>query len=109
MSVSSSPSSIALVVIAAASVALMLVRPRGIAEVWWVGAGALLLVLTRLVSLPLAVHAVGEGADVYLFLVGMMLLSQLASEHGVFDWLSGRALRAARGSPPLLTFVLITA
>ena len=34
------------------SILLMLLRPRGIAEPWWVGGGALLLVLTRL--LPIA-------------------------------------------------------
>ncbi len=36
--------------------------------------------------------------DVCLFLIGMMLLSELAREHGVFDWLSSVAVRSARGS-----------
>ncbi|MGB7132398.1 MAG: SLC13 family permease, partial [Candidatus Sulfotelmatobacter sp.] len=31
-------------------------------------------------------------------LIGMMLLSELAREHGVFDWLSSLAMRAAGGS-----------
>jgi arsenical pump membrane protein len=97
---------VAIALIVAVSIALMLIRPREIAEVWWVGAGALLLVLARLVPLSLAVHAVGEGADVYFFLLGMMLLSQLASEHGVFDWLSGWTIRSARGSSARL-FTLV--
>ncbi len=84
--------------IVAASILLMLVRPRGIAEVYWIGGGALLLVSLRLVPLPLAGKAVAEGADVYLFLIGMMLLAELAREHGVFDWMSSAALRSARGS-----------
>ena len=84
--------------IAGFSILLMLVRPKGIREVYWIGAGALLLVLLRLVPLKLAGHAVAEGADVYLFLIGMMLLSELAREHGVFDWLSSVAVRAAHGS-----------
>ena len=80
------------------SIALMLLRPRGIPEVYWVGGGALLLVLLRLVPIKLAGKAVAEGLDVYLFLIGMMLLSALAREHGVFDWLSSVAVRGADGS-----------
>ena len=36
-----------LILIVAASILLMLVRPRGVAEVYWVGAGAMLLVLWK--------------------------------------------------------------
>lgn len=89
---------ILLSLIAGLSILLMLVRPRGVAEVYWVSGGALLLVLLRLVPLKLAGKAVAEGTDVYLFLIGMMLLSELAREHGVFDWLSSAALRGAHGS-----------
>jgi arsenical pump membrane protein len=88
------------------SIVLMLVRPRGIPEVYWIGGGALLLVLLRLVPLRLAWKAVAEGSDVYLFLVGMMLLSELAREHGVFDWLSSAAVRGANGSTARL-FTLV--
>jgi arsenical pump membrane protein len=87
-----------LLLIVALSLLLMLVRPRGIAEVYWVGSGAILLLLLRLVPLRLAGHAIAEGSDVYLFLTGMMLLSELAREHGVFDWLAALALRGAEGS-----------
>ena len=80
------------------SISLMLIRPKDIAEVYWVGGGAVSLILLRLVSVRLAVKAVGEGTDVYLFLIGMMLLSELAREHGVFDWVSSAAVRGARGS-----------
>ncbi len=80
------------------SILLMLVRPRDIPEVYWVGGGALLLIVLRLIPLGLAGKAAAEGADVYLFLIGMMLLSELAREHGVFDWLSSAALERAHGS-----------
>ncbi len=76
----------------------MLIRPRGIPEVYWIGGGASLLLALRLVPLKLAGKAVAEGLDVYLFLIGMMLLSELAKEHGVFDWLSSVAVRQAHGS-----------
>jgi arsenical pump membrane protein len=80
------------------SILLMLVRPRGIAEVYWIGGGVALLLAIRLVPLNLAGKAIAEGTDVYLFLAGMMLLSELAREHGVFDWLGGVAVRGAKGS-----------
>ncbi len=89
---------ILLPLIVAVSIALMLIRPRGIPEFYWIGGGALLLLLLRLVPLQLAGRAVAEGTDVYLFLIGMMVLSELAREYGVFDWLSSVAVRNANGS-----------
>lgn len=89
---------ILLAAIVGVSILLMLVRPRGIAEVWWIGGGALLLVTLRLMPLRLAGRAIAQGSDVYLFLIGMMLLSELASEQGVFDWMSSLAVRRAGGS-----------
>jgi arsenical pump membrane protein len=80
------------------SIALMLTRPRGIPEVWWISGGALLLIALRLVPLELAGQAVAKGSDVYLFLIGMMLLSELAREQGVFDWVASVAVRGAKGS-----------
>ncbi len=84
--------------IVAVSVALMLIRPRGFPEVYWIGGGVLLLLSLRLINLPLAWRAVGKALDVCFFLVGMMLLCELAREHGVFDWLSAIAVRKADGS-----------
>jgi len=66
--------------------------------VYWIAGGVLLLLIFRLVPLQLAGRAAVKALDVCLFLVGMMLLSELAREHGVFDWLSSVAVRSARGS-----------
>ena len=84
----------------------MLLRPRGIAEVYWVGTGTVLLVLLRLVPLSLAARAIAAGTDVYLFLAGMMLLSELARDFGVFDWMAFVAEQHAEGSAVRL-FTLI--
>src|SRR3984885_851075 len=89
---------IVLPMIVALSIVLMLTRPRGIPEVWWISGGALLLIALRLVPVKLAGQAVAKGSDVYLFLTGMMLLSELAREQGVFDWVASVAVRGARGS-----------
>jgi arsenical pump membrane protein len=89
---------VVLALIVAVSILLMLIRPRDIPEVYWVGGGAVLLIVLRLIPLKLAGKAAAEGSDVYLFLLGMMLLSELAREHGVFDWLSSAALKGSHGS-----------
>src|ERR1019366_7785709 len=93
-------------IIVALSILLMLWRPRGIGEVWWISGGALLLIVLRLIPLKLAGRAVAEGSDVYLFLAGMMLLAELAREQGVFDWVSSVAVRGAKGSCSRLFFLV---
>jgi arsenical pump membrane protein len=90
------------------SIVLMLIRPRNIPEVYWIGGGVLFLLVLQLVPLQLAGRAVAKAVDVCLFLIGMMLLSELAREHGVFDWLSSVAVRGAKGSCSRL-FALIYA
>ena len=84
----------------------VLLRPKRIQEAFFACAGALLLVLSQLVPVHAALEAVMRGGDVYLFLTGMMLLSELARREGVFDWLAAGAVRAARGSPSRL-FLLV--
>jgi arsenical pump membrane protein len=53
-----------------------------------------------------AVAAAAKGTDVYLFLTGMMIISELARREGVFDWVATYAVRASKGSPSRL-FVLV--
>jgi arsenical pump membrane protein len=92
--------------IAALTVAGILFRPKGWPEALWACLGAASLVVAGRLTAPAAVAAVAEGLDVYLFLTGMMLLSELARREGVFDWLASRAVAAARGSKARL-FTLV--
>jgi arsenical pump membrane protein len=101
-------SQVLLCLIVVVSILLMLIRPRNIPEVYWIGGGVFLLLAFRMVPLRLAGRAAAKGTDVYLFLAGMMLLSELAREHGVFDWLSSVAVRSAKGSYSRL-FLLVYA
>jgi len=64
------------------------------------------MLIFGLISPGRARLAAGQGTDVYLFLTGMMLLSELARREGVFDWLAARAGAAAHGSPRRL-FALV--
>lgn len=100
---------ILLLIIVALSILLMLLRPRNIPEVYWVGSGALLLILTRLIPLSLAGRAIAKGTDVYLFLAGMMLLSEIARENGLFDWIASVAITHARRSARRLFLLLYLA
>ena len=89
---------IVICLIVSISIALMLIRPRNVPEVYWISAGVVLLLGLRLITLKLTERALVKALDVCLFLIGMMLLSELAREHGVFDWLSSIAIRQAKGS-----------
>jgi len=84
--------------IVAISILFMLIRPRNVPEVYWVSAGVVVLLGLRLITFRLAERAFIKALDVCLFLIGMMLLSELAREHGVFDWLSSIAIRKSQGS-----------
>ncbi|MCZ2498717.1 arsenic transporter [Xylophilus sp. Kf1] len=89
---------IAVPVIAAAATAGVILRPARIPEYVWALTGAVLLVVAGLLPWREALAAVGKGTDVYCFLVGMMLLSELGRREGLFDWLAGVAARQAAGS-----------
>lgn len=84
--------------IAALATAGVIVRPFKLPEALWAVTGAALLVLLGLLPLPNAIAAIGKGNDVYLFLLGMMLLSETARREGVFDWIAALAVNAAGGS-----------
>lgn len=84
--------------IAALAIAGVIARPLQWPEAVWAVLGALSLVVFSLVPWRDALGAVEKGTDVYLFLAGMMLLAELARQHGVFDWLAALAARHARGS-----------
>ncbi|MEE1924743.1 arsenic transporter [Pseudomonas sp. 148P] len=84
--------------VAALATAGVILRPWRIPEYVWAMGGALLLGVFGLISPHDALAAVAKGGDVYLFLVGMMVLAELARQEGLFDWLARYAVIHARGS-----------
>lgn len=76
----------------------VILRPFNLAEAVWALAGAAVLVALGLISIPEALAGVSRGTDVYLFLFGMMLLSEVARIEGLFDWLAAVATSHAKGS-----------
>ena len=84
----------------------VIARPFRTPEALWAVIGAALLVLLGLLSPARALVGIARGTDVYLFLAGMMLLSEVARREGLFDWVAAYAVNHAGGSPRRL-FLLV--
>jgi arsenical pump membrane protein len=84
----------------------VIVRPWNLPEFIWAIAGAALLVLFNLLPWPDALAAAAKGTDVYFFLVGMMLLAEVARQEGLFDWLAAWAVRHSQGSAKRLFLIV---
>jgi len=97
---------LAIWIISFLAIAGVIIRPFKMAEAIWAAGGAILLVVSGLISPSEGIRGIAKGADVYLFLTGMMLLAETAREEKLFDWLAAHATRLAKGSPKRL-FILI--
>jgi arsenical pump membrane protein len=86
----------------------VIIRPFRLPEAIWALAGAIALVALGLLPIHDALTGVRKGLDVYLFLIGMMLIAELARREGLFDYLAAYAVEHARGSPQRL-FLLVYA
>jgi arsenical pump membrane protein len=85
-------------IIAAVATIGVILRPFNWPEAIWAVSGAGLLVALQLISPQDVLAGVAKGTDVYLFLIGMMLLAEVARAEGLFDWLAAVATSRARGS-----------
>ena len=90
--------STAIWIVAALATCGVILRPWRVPEFVWAMGGAIVLTVSGLIPPHVALHAIGEGLDVYLFLIGMMVLAELARQQGLFDWLAMYAAQHARGS-----------
>jgi len=84
----------------------IIARPFRMPEYVWAIIGAGILVAFGLLPWRDALSAAGKGTDVYLFLAGMMLLSEIARQEGLFDWLATLAVRCAKGSAERLFLIV---
>lgn len=76
----------------------VIARPWNLPEYIWAVTGAVLLVAFGLLPWQDAMAAAEKGTDVYFFLVGMMLLAEVARKEGLFDWLAQQAVKHSRRS-----------
>ena len=92
--------------IAAVATLGVISRPWNLPEFIWAVAGAALLVLLSLLPWQDALAAAAKGTDVYFFLIGMMLLAEVARQEGLFDWLAAQAVGFAKGSAKRLFMIV---
>jgi arsenical pump membrane protein len=95
-------------IISGLATAGVILRPFSWPEAIWAVAGAVALVVLHLIGPEVAWAGVVKGVDVYLFLTGMMLLSETARQEGLFDWLAALATQRARGSASRLFLLVYT-
>lgn len=92
--------------IAALATLGVITRPLRIPEYVWAVGGTVVLVAFGFLPWRNAVAAAAKGIDVYLFLIGMMLLAEVARQEGLFDWLAALAVRHARSSARRLFLII---
>ena len=90
------PANLAILAIAALATAGVIVRPFKAPEAVWAVLGGLALLVLGLLPWAEGLRAIGKGTDVYLFLTGMMLLSETARREGLFDWVAAAAVNRVR-------------
>jgi arsenical pump membrane protein len=93
-----SPAHIATWSIATLGILGVIIRPWKLPEALWAVLAAAAMLALGLIPIPDAGQAVLKGTDVYLFLIGMMLLAEFARHEGLFDWLAAHAVMHSRGS-----------
>lgn len=81
----------------AATLALVIKRPRGVHEAVWTTAGAALVFALGLLAPADALDAVAAGKDALLFLLALLVLSALVEKSGFFEWAAIHAARLAKG------------
>jgi arsenical pump membrane protein len=84
--------------VAALATCGIILRPWRVPEYVWAVCAAVLLTGLGFIPLHSTLEAMAKGSDVYLFLIGMMVLAELARQEGLFDWLAMYAAQHARGS-----------
>jgi arsenical pump membrane protein len=84
----------------------VVVRPWNLPEYIWAVFGAVMLVALNLLPWRDAASAAAKGDDVYFFLIGMMLLAEVARKEGLFDWLAAQAVRYSGKSASRLFLIV---
>ena len=85
-------------IVFAAMLTLVIVRPRRWNEAWWTVLGAAAMLILGLVSARDAIGATLAGKNALLFLLSLLALSLLVGKSGFFDWAAIRCARTAKGN-----------
>ncbi|MDR1834570.1 MAG: ArsB/NhaD family transporter [Fusobacteriaceae bacterium] len=69
-------------------------------------AGACLMVLIRMLTQEEALATIAANFEILLLLMGMMMVVEIMSESGIFQWLAIRVAQIARGEPVVILALL---
>ena len=90
------------IIIFAITMMLVLVRPRGLPEAWATIIGGGLMLACGIVTPHQALDTITRGGDVLLFLLGLLIFSDLLRASHFFEWCAIHAARAAKGDTTVL-------
>ena len=73
--------------------------------------GGSLMVLTGILDQEEALHAVGKNLEIFLLLMGLMMVVEIMSETGIFQWAAITVAQKAKGDPikVLIMLSIVTA
>jgi len=92
----------------AITLAIAVVRPRGLSEAVVAVPAALVLVAADVVPLHAATKRLREIGPTVGFLAAILVFGHLCAEAGVFDYLGSLAANASRGNAPRLLALVVT-
>ena len=90
--------SVVALVIFIATLLAILTRPWGLNEGVAALVGGALMIATAVVPASAALGVLAANWDVFLFFLGMLTVTALAEQAGIFSWLAARAARLSCGS-----------
>jgi arsenical pump membrane protein len=93
-------------IIFAASIGLLMVRPKPLNEAAAVTLGAIVMLVLSIISPQQTWEALQENANVLLFFLGLMVISVVAEQAGFFQWCAVKASRIAGNKGPALLGVV---
>jgi arsenical pump membrane protein len=93
-------------IIFAASIGLLMVRPKPLNEATAVALGAVVMIVLSLVSPQQTWQVLQENANVLLFFLGLMIISVVSEQAGFFQWCALKASQIAGSQGPALLAVV---
>jgi arsenical pump membrane protein len=87
---------------------LIMVRPKPLNEATAASLGALLMLVTGVVSPPQVFEVLKANANILLFFMGLMLVSVVADRGGFFQWSAVKGIMLANGSGCRLLLIIFT-
>jgi len=94
------------IIIFAASIGLLMVRPKPLNEASAVALGAAAMLVFSLISPRQTWQVLQENANVLLFFLGLMIISVIAEQAGFFQWCAVKATQIAGSKGPALLYVV---